>query len=59
MKPNNYFEVITPENNPKFYEVAHEFGLLVDNEIHLTRAERRDKSIMKDYELKRKAYYGE
>ena len=48
---------LNPKDNPRFYEVAHEFGLIVDNEIHLTREERRDKAIMQDYKQKVKGYY--
>ena len=59
MKPKSYKEGVTPKNNPRFYEVAHEFGLVVDNEIHLTRADRRDKAFMQQYEEKAKAYFGE
>ena len=33
--------MITPDNNPKFYEVAHEFGLVVDNETRVNREWRR------------------
>lgn len=50
--------MITPKNNPRFYEVAHEFGLIVDNEAHLTREERRDKVLMQEYKQKAKEYFG-
>lgn len=33
--------MITHETNPKFYEVAHEFGLVVDNETRVNREGRR------------------
>lgn len=33
--------MITPDNNPRFYEVAHEFGLVVDNETRVNREGRR------------------
>ena len=48
---------LNPKDNPRFYEVAHEFGLIVDNEIHLTRDERRDKTSMELYKKKIKEYY--
>ena len=32
---------ITPDTNPRFYEVAHEFGLVVDNEYLVNRKRRR------------------
>lgn len=32
---------ITPDTNPRFYEVAHEFGLVVDNEYLVNRKGRR------------------
>lgn len=32
---------ITPDTNPRFYEVAHEFGLVVDNETRVNREGRR------------------
>ena len=48
---------LNPKDNPRFYEVAHEFGLLVDNEAHLTREERRNKALMKEYKQKAKEYY--
>ena len=57
MKPKTYKEGITPKNNPRFYEVAHEFGLIVDNEAHLTREERRDKAIAQFHAQKAKEYY--
>ena len=50
--------MITPKNSPRFYEVAHEFGLIVDNEAHLTREERRDKVLMQEYKQKEKEYFG-
>lgn len=33
--------------------------MATDNEIHLTRADRRDKAFMQQYEEKAKAYFGE
>ena len=48
---------LNPKDNPRFYEVAHEFGLIVDGETHLTREERRDKALMQDYKQKAKEYY--
>lgn len=46
---------LNPKDNPRFYKVAHEFGLIVDNEVTLNRAERRDKTLMKDFNDKIKA----
>ena len=34
---------ITPDTNQRFYEVAHEFGLVVDNESLVNREDRRSK----------------
>lgn len=52
---------LNPKDNPRFYEVAHEFGLIVEGEEHLTREERRDKALMKKYKQeekqKEKEYY--
>lgn len=48
---------LNPKDNPKFYEVAHEFGLIVEDETHFTREERRDKAFMKDYRQKAKEFY--
>lgn len=33
--------MITPDTSPRFYEVAHEFGLVVDNETRVNREGRR------------------
>lgn len=46
-----------PKDNPRFYEVAHEFGLIVEGETHLTRDERRGKVLMQEYRQKAKEYY--
>lgn len=48
---------LNPKDNPRFYEVAHEFGLIVEGETHLTREERRDKALMREYKQKAKEYY--
>lgn len=48
---------LNPKDNLRFYEVAHEFGLIVEGETHLTREERRDKAFMKDYRQKAKEFY--
>ena len=40
---------LNPKDNPRFYEVAHEFGLIVEGENHFTRDERRSRAFMKDY----------
>ena len=52
---------LNPKDNPRFYEVAHEFGLIVEGETHLTREKRRDKALMqalmRDYKQKAKEYY--
>ena len=52
---------LNTKDNPRFYEVAHEFGLIVEGEAHLTREERRDKALMqalmRDEEQKAKEYY--
>lgn len=32
---------ITPDTNQRFYEVAHEFGLIVDNQSLVNRKDRR------------------
>lgn len=48
---------LNPKDNPRFYEVAHEFGLIVEGEAHLTREERRDKVLMQEYRQKAKEYY--
>lgn len=49
--------ILNPKDNPRFYEVAHEFGLIVEGEAHLTREERRDKALMQLYKQKVGVYY--
>lgn len=48
---------LNPKDNPRFYEVAHEFGLIVEGKAHLTREERRDKALIQEYRQKAKEYY--
>lgn len=48
---------MNPKDNPRFYEVAHEFNLIVKGETHFTREERRDNAFMKDYRQKAKEFY--
>ena len=43
---------LNPRDNPRFYEVAQEFGLIVEGITHLTREERRNKAFMKDHRQK-------
>ena len=46
---------ITPDTNPRFYEVAHEFGLVVDNETRVNRDGRRSdeyKRILNEEKMK-------
>lgn len=48
---------LNPKDNPRVYEVAHEFGLIVEGETHFTREERRGRIFMKDCRQMEKEFY--
>ena len=45
------------KDTSRFYEVAHEFSLIVEGETHFTREERRGKAFMKDCRQMEKEFY--
>lgn len=47
---------LNPKDNPRFYEIAKEFGLIVEGETHLTREERRNRVLMQEYRQKAEKY---